>query len=57
MGKLTHWAVIFSLLALAYGVLAFSGGAGTASSAAELLFWSALAGVVVSSIGSLLRRT
>jgi uncharacterized membrane protein YtjA (UPF0391 family) len=57
MGKLTHWAVVFVLLAMLYAFLGFGEGAGAAAPFAKFMFWSAIAGLIVASAGSLMRRT
>jgi uncharacterized membrane protein YtjA (UPF0391 family) len=57
MGNLLYWAVIFLIVAIVAALLGFGGVAGTASSAATLLFWIALILFAVSLIAGLLRRS
>jgi uncharacterized membrane protein YtjA (UPF0391 family) len=57
MGKLTHWAVVFSIIAAAAGLLAFAGFAGAAVPLAKVLFWISLAVVAVSLVGHAARGT
>jgi uncharacterized membrane protein YtjA (UPF0391 family) len=56
MGNLLYWAVIFLIVALVAALFGFGGIAGTASSAASLLFWIAIILFVVSLIAGLVRR-
>jgi uncharacterized membrane protein YtjA (UPF0391 family) len=55
MGKLTHWAVVFSIIAALYAMLGFGGGAGQGSFAAEILFWAALTVAIATLIASRVR--
>jgi len=55
-GNLLHWAVIFLVIALVAALLGFGGIAGTAMEGARLLFWVALALLVLSLVFGLLRR-
>lgn len=55
-GNLLHWAVIFLVVALVAALLGFGGIAGTAMEGARLLFWVALALLVLSLVFGLLRR-
>lgn len=56
MGNLLHWAVIFLVVALVAGFLGFGGVAGTAMEGARLLFWVAVALLVISLVLGLIRR-
>lgn len=56
MGNLLYWAVVFLIVALVAAVFGFGGVAGTATSAASLLFWVAIILFVVSLIAGMLRR-
>jgi uncharacterized membrane protein YtjA (UPF0391 family) len=56
MGNLLYWALIFLIVAIIAGVLGFGGVAGTATSAASLLFWVAVILFVVSLVAGLVRR-
>ena len=55
-GNLLHWAVIFLVVALVAALLGFGGIAGTAMEGARLLFWVALALLILSLVFGLLRR-
>jgi uncharacterized membrane protein YtjA (UPF0391 family) len=57
MGNLLYWAVVFLVVAIVAALLGFGGIAGTASSAATLLFWIALILFAVSLIAGLMRRS
>lgn len=56
MGNLLHWAIVFLVVALVAAFLGFGGVAGTAMEGARLLFWVAIAFLVVSLIVGLIRR-
>jgi uncharacterized membrane protein YtjA (UPF0391 family) len=56
MGNLLHWAVVFLVVALIAAFLGFGGVAGTAMEGARLLFWVAIAFLVVSLVLGLIRR-
>ncbi len=56
MGNLLYWAVIFLIIALVAAFLGFGGVVGVATEGARLLFWVAIILVVLSFIGSLIRR-
>lgn len=56
MGNLLHWAVVFLVVALVAAFLGFGGVAGTAMEGARLLFWVAIAFLIVSLIIGLIRR-
>ena len=56
MGNLLHWAVVFLVVALVAAFLGFGGVAGTAMEGARLLFWVAIAFLIVSLIVGLIRR-
>lgn len=57
MGKLTHWAVIFSVIALFAALLGFGEVAGAASPLAIVLFWFSIGMIALSLIGGVFRRT
>jgi uncharacterized membrane protein YtjA (UPF0391 family) len=56
MGNLLHWALVFLVVALIAAFLGFGGVAGTAMEGARLLFWVAIAFLVVSLVVGLIRR-
>ncbi len=56
MGKLSHWAVVFCALALAFAVLGFGNVAGAAAPLAKLLFWAAAGAAALALAGSALKR-
>jgi uncharacterized membrane protein YtjA (UPF0391 family) len=56
MGNLLHWAVVFLVVALVAAFLGFGGVAGTAMEGARLLFWVAIAFLVISLVLGLIRR-
>lgn len=56
MGSLLHWAIVFLVVALVAAFLGFGGVAGTAMEGARLLFWVAIALLIVSLIVGLIRR-
>ncbi len=56
MGSLLHWAIVFLVVALVAAFLGFGGVAGTAMEGARLLFWVAIAFLIVSLIVGLIRR-
>ena len=56
MGNLLHWAVVFLVVALVAAFLGFGGVAGTAMEGARLLFWVAIAFLVISLVLSFIRR-
>ena len=56
MGNLLYWAIAFLVVALIAAFLGFGGVAGVATEGARMLFWVAIILVVLSFIGSLLRR-
>jgi uncharacterized membrane protein YtjA (UPF0391 family) len=56
MGNLLHWAVVFLVIALIAAFLGFGGVAGVATDGARMLFWVAIILVVLSFVGSLVRR-
>jgi uncharacterized membrane protein YtjA (UPF0391 family) len=55
-GNLLHWAVVFLVVAIIAALLGFGGVAGTAMEGARMLFWVALALLVISLIFGLIRR-
>lgn len=57
MGKLTHWAAIFAIIALFAALLGFGGAAGAAAPAAKMLFWFSLGMIGLSLTGRIMRRT
>jgi uncharacterized membrane protein YtjA (UPF0391 family) len=56
MGNLLYWAVVFLIIALIAAFLGFGGVAGVATDGARLLFWVAIILVVLSFVGSMLKR-
>jgi uncharacterized membrane protein YtjA (UPF0391 family) len=56
MGKLTHWAVIFSIIGLIAALLGFGGAAGAASPAARALFWFCIAMIGLTLTAGFVRR-
>jgi uncharacterized membrane protein YtjA (UPF0391 family) len=54
--SLLHWAIVFLVIALIAAVLGFGGIAGTAVSAAKLLFWVAIILAIIAFIGNMMRR-
>lgn len=56
MGNLLYWAIVFLVVAIIAALLGFGGIAGTASSAASLLFWIAIILFVVSLVVGLAKR-
>ena len=56
MGNLLCWGVVFLIIALIAAFLGFGGVAGVATDGARLLFWVAIILVVLSFVGSMLRR-
>ena len=57
MGKLTHWAVLFTVIGVFAAILGFGGGAGIATTPALTLFWFSVAIVLLSCLGSVLKRS
>ncbi|MGE0024454.1 MAG: DUF1328 domain-containing protein [Hyphomicrobium sp.] len=56
MGNLLHWAVVFLVIALVAAFLGFGGVAGTAMEGARLLFWVAVAFLVIALVLGVIRR-
>jgi uncharacterized membrane protein YtjA (UPF0391 family) len=56
MSNLLYWAVVFLIVAIVAALFGFGGVAGTATSAASLLFWVAIILFVVSLVAGLIRR-
>lgn len=56
MGKLTHWAAAFAVIALFAALLGFGGGAGAAAPAAKMLFWFSLAMIALALTSGFIRR-
>jgi uncharacterized membrane protein YtjA (UPF0391 family) len=56
MGNLLYWAVIFLIIALVAAFFGFGGVAGVATEGARMLFWVAIILVILSFVGSLIRR-
>ncbi len=57
MGKLTHWAATFAVIAAVSGILGYGELAGTASPVAKLLFWFSIGVAGLSLAGGMVRRT
>lgn len=57
MGKLTHWAVTFAIIAVFSAFLGFGGVAGSAAPIAKTLFWLSLIVVGFSLSADLVRKT
>ena len=56
MGNLLHYALVFLVVAVVAALFGFGGVAGTAVEGARLLFWVAIALVIVSVVAGLSRR-
>jgi uncharacterized membrane protein YtjA (UPF0391 family) len=56
MGSLLHWAVIFLIVAIVAAFFGFGGVAGTAMGGAQMLFYAAIALLIVTAVVSLVRR-
>jgi uncharacterized membrane protein YtjA (UPF0391 family) len=56
MGSLLHWAVIFLIVAIIAAFFGFGGVAGTAMGGAQMLFYAAIALLIVTAVISLVRR-
>jgi uncharacterized membrane protein YtjA (UPF0391 family) len=56
MGNILYWAVAFLIIAIVAALFGFGGVAGTAMQGAQLLFWVAIAFLVVSLVIGLIRR-
>ena len=52
MGKLTHWAATFAVIAILYG-----GAAGAAAPVAKVLFWFSVVMIGFALTGRIVRRT
>jgi uncharacterized membrane protein YtjA (UPF0391 family) len=57
MGKLTHWAATFTVIAIVAALLGFGGAAGVAAPVAKGLFWFSVGMIVLSLMSQLIRRT
>ena len=57
MGKLTHWAVVFSALAALYAVLGFGGVAGDGATVAKILCVLSLCAAIITLAGGWLRQS
>jgi uncharacterized membrane protein YtjA (UPF0391 family) len=57
MGKLTHWAATFTVIAIFAALLGFGGAAGAAAPAAKVLFWFAVGMIALSLMSQFIRRT
>lgn len=56
MGNILYWAVAFLIIAIVAALFGFGGVAGTAMQGAQLLFWVAIAFLVISLVIGLIRR-
>ncbi len=56
MGNLLHYAIVFLVVALIAAFLGFGGVAGTAMEGARLLFWVAIAFLVITLVANFARR-
>jgi uncharacterized membrane protein YtjA (UPF0391 family) len=56
MGNLLHWAVIFLIVAIVAAFFGFGGVSGTAMGGAQMLFYAAIALLVVGAVVGLIRR-
>ncbi len=57
MGKHTHWAVTFGVIAIIAAILGFGEGAGSAAPVAKVLFWFSVGMIVLSLMSQFIRRT
>lgn len=57
MNTLLQYAVVFLVVALIAAFLGFGGVAGTATEGARILFWVAIALLVISLVAGLFRRS
>jgi uncharacterized membrane protein YtjA (UPF0391 family) len=57
MGNILHYAIVFLIVAIVAAFFGFGGVAGVAVEGARLLFWIAIALLVVSLIFGVIRRT
>ena len=55
-GNLLYWAVALLIIAIVAALLGFGGVAGTAMEGAKILFWVAIALLVIIAIMSAVRR-
>ena len=55
-GNLLYWAVAFLIVAIVAALLGFGGVAGTAIEGAKILFWVAIALLVIVAVMSAVRR-
>ena len=56
MGKLTHWAAFFAVIAAFAALLGFGGGAGAAAPVAKVLFWASVTIIGVTLIAQAVRK-
>ncbi|TAK48443.1 MAG: DUF1328 domain-containing protein [Xanthobacteraceae bacterium] len=56
MGNLFYYAIVFLVIALVAAFLGFGGVAGFAVEGARILFWVAIALLVISLVAGLIRR-
>jgi uncharacterized membrane protein YtjA (UPF0391 family) len=56
MGSLLHWAVIFLIVAIVAAFFGFGGVSGTAMGGAQMLFYAAIALLIVGAVVGLIRR-
>ncbi|MGL5114856.1 MAG: DUF1328 domain-containing protein [Beijerinckiaceae bacterium] len=57
MGNLLHWAIIFVVVAIIAAFFGFGGVSGTAMGGAQMLFYAAIALLIVGAVVGLIRRT
>lgn len=57
MGKLTHWAASFAVIAILTGILGYGGGAGAAAPVAKVLFWFSVVMIGFTLTARIVRRT
>lgn len=57
MGKLTHWAAAFAVIAILAGILGYGGAAGSAAPVAKILFWFSVVMIGFALTGRIVRRT
>jgi uncharacterized membrane protein YtjA (UPF0391 family) len=57
MGKLTHWAVAFTVIAVFAALLGFGEVAGPGAPVARVLFWISVGVIGLSVVGFFVRRT
>ncbi|MGL5138967.1 MAG: DUF1328 domain-containing protein, partial [Beijerinckiaceae bacterium] len=57
VGNLLHWAIIFVVVAIIAAFFGFGGVSGTAMGGAQMLFYAAIALLIVGAVVGLIRRT